>query len=142
MFSYRDVALRLQALGSSMQEVSIRQWLVEDSHIVGPRDVRSIQYIAQLTQDPLLLNDPKDYFDSCKQVRSERRDILKLIAKAINNKLMGFSPQVGSILEVVYENVEKLSETKALENISELDESVNISINLVNRPITESEVLL
>lgn len=142
MLSYRDVTLRLQALGSSMQEVSVRQWLVEDSHIVGPRDMRSMQYIAQLTQDPFLLDNPQDYFEACRHVRSERREILKLIAKAIKNKLMGFSPQAGSVLEVVYENVERLSETKELENISEIDESVNISINLVNRPITESEVLL
>ena len=66
----------------------------------------------------------------------------RIIAKAINDKLMGFTPAEGSVLGVVYENVEKLSETRELESVSELDESVYININLVNRPITESEVQL
>ena len=54
--------------------------------------------------------------------------------------MAGFIPQKDSILEIVYNNIEKLSETKELENISELSESVDVNINLVNRPITEAEV--
>ena len=141
-FSYRDIAGKLQGFGSSLQEVSVRQWLVEDSHIVGPRDEKTMEYIAMLTQDPLLSENVSGYFEACRYVRHERRMILKLIEKAINDKLMGFTPEEGSVLEIVYENVEKLSETRELESISELDESVYININLVNRPITESEVQL
>ncbi len=140
--SYRDVALKLQELGSSLQEVSVRQWLVEDSHIVGPRDEITMEYIALLTQDTYLMKGVSEYHEACRHVRHERREILKLIAKAINDKLMGFTPPEGSVLEVVYENVDKLSETRELEAISELEESIYIGINLVNRPITESEVLL
>ena len=141
-FSYRDVTVKLQELGSSLQEVSVRQWLMEDSHIVGPRDEKTMEYIASLTQDPYLLKNVSDYHEACRHVRHERREILKLIAKAINDKLMGFTPPEGSVLEVVYENVERLSETRELEAISELEESVYMNINLVNKPITESEVLL
>lgn len=141
-FTYRDVALKLQELGSSLQEVSVRQWLVEDSHIVGPRDEKTMEYIALLTQDPYLIKSTSEHYEACRHVRHKRREILKLIAKAINDKLMGFTPPEGSVLEVVYENVEKLSETRELEAISELEESIYIGINLVNRPITESEVLL
>lgn len=61
---------------------------------------------------------------------------------AINEKLRGFVPPEGSDLEIVYDNVENLSEVLELEYISELDESVNININLVNRPMTEAEVLM
>lgn len=140
--TYRDIARKMQELGSSLQEVSIRQWLFEDSHIVGPRDEKTMRYVALLTQDPFLLENVSDYHEACRYVRHERREILKLIAKAINDKLMGFTPAEGSVLGVVYENVEKLSETRELESVSELDESVYININLVNRPITESEVQL
>ena len=140
--TYRDIARKIQELGSSLQEVSIRQWLFEDSHIVGPRDEKTMRYVALLTQDPFLLENVSDYHEACRYVRHERREILKLIAKAINDKLMGFTLAEGSVLGVVYENVEKLSETRELESVSELDESVYININLVNRPITESEVQL
>ena len=140
--SYRDITVKLRELGSSLQEVSVRQWLVEDSHIVGPRDEKTMEYIALLTQDTYLMNGVSEYHGACRHVRHERREILKLIAKAINDKLMGFTPPEGSVLEVVYENVEKLSETRELEAISELEESIYIGINLVNKPITESEVLL
>lgn len=138
--TYRSIAKKLRELGSSIQEVTVRQWLVADSHIVGPRDELTMACIAQLTKDPYLSGDVHGYFEACREVRHERRAILELIAKAINEKLSGRTPVAGSALEVVYDNVENLSETYELENVVELDESARISINLVNRPITEAEV--
>lgn len=140
--TYRAVAKKMKSLGSSLQEVSIRQWLVEDSHIVGPRDEETMIRIAELTQDPYLLADASGYYEACRLIRHQRREILSLVQTAINEKLLGRYPEAGSIFEVVYENVDKLSEILELENVSELDESVEISSTLVNRPISESEVLL
>ena len=140
--TYRAVAKKMKSLGSSLQEVSIRQWLVEDSHIVGPRDEETMVRIAELTQDPYLLADASGYYEACRLIRHQRREILSLVQTAINEKLLGRYPEAGSIFEVVYENVDKLSEILELENVSELDESVEISSTLVNRPISESEVLL
>lgn len=141
-FNYRKVAQKLREAGGSMKEVTIRQWLVEDSHIVGPREERTMEYIAAVTQDPHLLADAHGFFEACGAVRHDRRRILDLIAKAINDKLSGNVPSKGSILSIVYDNVGSLSETLELENISELDESVNVNINLVNTPIIETEVLM
>lgn len=141
-YTYRDVAKKLNEVGGSLQEVTVRQWLIEDSHIVGPRNEKTLEYIAKITKNSQLLDNTHDYYEACRNVRRERRQILKLIATAINDKLRGFVPPEGSDLEVVYDNVENLSEVLELEYISELDESVNININLVNRPITEAEVLM
>lgn len=141
-YTYSDIAKKLRKIGSSLQEATIRSWLVEDSHIVGPRDVETMGYIAKVTQDVKILNDINGYFEACRIVRRERRTILELIGKAINNKLSGHIPQEGSVLEVVYNNVDNLSETLELENVIDLSESVNVSINLVNKPITEAEVLM
>lgn len=141
-YTYSDIAKKLRKIGSSLQEATIRSWLVEDSHIVGPRDVETMGYIAKVTQDVKILNDINGYFEACRIVRRERRTILELIGKAINNKLSGHIPQKGSVLEVVYNNVDNLSETLELEDVIELSESVNVSINLVNKPITEAEVLM
>lgn len=139
-FTYRKVAKKMREFGSSMQEVTIRQWLIEDSHIVGPREERTMEYIAKVTQDEYLLSDIHGFFDACKTVRHDRRKILDLIANVINDKLVGNVPPEGSDLSIVYDNVDRLSETLELEDISELDDSVNININLVNTPITEAEV--
>ena len=141
-FTYRKVAQKMREAGSSMQEVTIRQWLIDDSHIVGPRKERTMEYIAIVTQDPHLLADTHGFFEACGAVRHDRRKILELIAKAINDKLSGNIPEEGSVLSIVYDNVDSLSETLELEYITELDESVNININLVNTPITEAEVLM
>jgi hypothetical protein len=101
-----------------------------------------MERIAKLTQDLYLLADPSGYYEACRLIRRQRREILGLVQTAINEKLLGRYPEAGSIFEVIYENVDKLSEILELESVSELDESVEISSTLVNRPISESEVLL
>lgn len=140
--SFRGLTHELQKYGSSLQEVTIRQWLDEESHIVGPRNENSMVSIAKTTQDEALLADPKGYFEACRIVRHYRREILGLIAKAISDKLSNKVPEPGSVFEVVYDHVENLSETMELENVYELDEAASISSGLVNRPIVETEVLL
>lgn len=138
--SYRDIAKRLRGFGSSLQEVTIRQWLIEESHIVGPRDEKTLEQIAELTQDPYLLGDTHGYYEACRIVRRQRKEILELISKAITDKLSGHTPLMGSVLEFVYGNVQNLSETLELESISLIDEPVVVPINIINKPITESEV--
>lgn len=140
--SYRDVAMLLHVLGSSIQEVSVRQWLIEESHIVGPRDESTLRQIAQLTNDHYLLADTHSYFEACRIVRRQRKEILELIGKAIADKFSGNRPGKGSVLEVVYDNVENLSVTLELESISMLDEPVNVPINMINKPITDWEALI
>ena len=140
--TYRSLAKELKKYGSTLREVTIRQWLDEESHIVGPRDEKTISMIAKLTQDDYMLADSKAYFEGCRVVRHYRREILALIAQAINDKLSNKIPEPGSIFEVVYEHIENLSETMELENVYELDETAVINNGLVNRPIMETEVLL
>ena len=138
--SYRDIANELQKLGSSLQEMSIRQWLMEESHIVGPRDEKTLKQIAELTQDSYLLEDAHSYYEACRIVRHQRKEILELIGKAISDKLSGHTPPKGSVLEIVYGNVENLSETLELESVLLLDEPITVPINIINKPITEAEV--
>lgn len=140
--TYRAVAKAMKKSGSSLQEVTIRQWLIEESHIIGPRDLKTMKVIAEVTRDPYLMSDPPGYFEACRIVRHYRREILSLIAKAINDKLSNKKPVHGSAFEVVYDNVEKLSETLELENVFELDEIAIVNNGMVNRPISEAEVLL
>lgn len=140
--TYRAIAKEFNKLGSSIMEVTVRQWLIEESHIVGPRDIKTMQLIGEVTKDSKLALNPESYFEACRIIRHYRREILSLIGKAINEKLSNRRPSEGSAFEVVYQNVDKLSETMELENIFELDEVANITNSMVNRPITEAEVQL
>ena len=140
--TYRGLAKEMKKLGSSLQEVSIRQWLIPDSHIIRPRKEITMHQIAELTRDSALLADPKSFYDACSVVQHYRREILSLIATAIQDKLSNKIPKPGSVFEIVYEHVERLSETKELENVYQLERTETVPVNLVNRPIVETEVLL
>ena len=140
--TYRDVTKELQKRGSRLKEVTIRQWLVAESHIIGPKEPETMRIIAEVTKDSDLLDDPEGFFEACRVVRHYRREILSLIARAISDKLSNKHPTHGSEFEVVYKNIEKLSETMELENIYELDNVAVVSNGIVNRPISESEVLM
>lgn len=140
--TYRAITKELKKHGSTLQEVTIRQWLMEESHIIGPRDIKTMVMIAKVTRDPCLLGDPDGFFEACRIIRRYRREILNLIAQAINDKLSNRHRGQGSVFEVVYENVETLSETLELEKVFELDDVALVNNGMVNRPISESEVLL
>jgi len=139
--SYRQLSKNLRQHGCTHTEVSIRTWLVEESHIVGPREEITLRQIAEMTQDPYLLDDTPVFFNACKIVRRQRKKILELIGKAIEDKLGGSHPSPGSELEIVYSNVESLSITLELESITFLNEPVTVPINFVNKPISDMEVL-
>lgn len=135
--SYSQLAKELNGFGCTVQEQGIRQWLVSDSHIVAPRKELTLRHIAEMTQDPDLISDVSGYFNACRTVRRQRKKILKLIAKAIEDRLSGNQPPHGNELEIVYNNVENLSETLQLEVITLLDEAVSVPINLINKPIAD-----
>ena len=140
--TYRAVTQELKKHGSTVQEMAVRQWLMDESHVIGPRTSKTMKTVAEVTGDPYLLRDPDGYFNACRIVRHYRREILSLIAQAINEKLSNRHPANGSAFEVVYKNVEKLSETMELENVFELEDKAVVNVRMVNRPISESEVLI
>ena len=140
--SYRQLAKELTRYGSSLTEVSIRQWLFDESHIVGPREESTLRQIAEMTQDSYLLDDTPGYFNACRTVRRQRKKILELIGKSIEGKLSGHQPPHGSELEIVYDNFEDLSVILELDAITFLDEAVSAPINLINKPIADMGVAL
>ncbi len=138
--SYRQLAKQLNGFGCTIQEQGIRQWLVADSHIVAPREEATLRQIAEMTRDSCLMNDVSGYFNACRIVRWQRKKILELIGKAIEDKLSGNQPAYESELKTVYDNVENLSEILELESITFFDKSILIPTNLINKPITDMEV--
>ena len=137
--SYREVSDRLRRSGSNLQDNSIRRWFVEDDRTIGPRDKKTLDHIAVMTQDTYLLKNSQSVFEACRRVKHNRREILKLMKLAINNILSGNPPEAGSELSIIYDNIEDLADIVELIHISEMDEKRYFSLNLVNRPINVTE---
>lgn len=137
---HREIARRLKELGTNIMASSVRQWLAEESHIIGPQQEKTIEAIAKLTGDDYLLSNSHSIFEACRTIRSTRRKILKMISDVINNKLSGNIPPAGSDLEIVYQNVDKLAETMELEYLTPVDNDYTLQIGFVNRPISDEEV--
>lgn len=140
--SYREVAKQLNAYGLSIQEVSVRQWLIQESHIIGPREENTLTQIANLTRDTFLLENPHTYFEACEIVRKQRKKILKLIGKAIGDKLSGLAPTEDELLGTIFDNVDNLSEILELDDVSVLDKPVSLPTTFANRPIKPMEAML
>ena len=67
-----------------------------------------------------------------------------MIAQAINDSLSMNRPAPGSPFEIVYKNIENLSDMFEIETIHELDKAITVNANMVNKPISldEMEMLL
>lgn len=129
----KEIATAMIANGVNVQEVTIRGWLDEDSHTVGPRHEDSIQQIALLVEDTDMFENANIYHEACATIRRIRRDILSQIGRAIIDKLSGREPAAGTIMADIYERTGSIAQILRLESISSIDRS--IPMNLTNRPI-------
>lgn len=129
----KSIAATMIENGVNVQEITIRGWLDEDSHTVGPRHEDSIQQIALLVEDTDMFENAKEYYDACATIRKIRRDILSQIGKAIIDKLSGREPAAGTIMADVYERTGAIARILRLESIVSVER--NVPINLTNRPL-------
>ena len=133
--SFKALSKRLEKHGSKKHEVTIQSWLTEDSYIVGPQDVETYVAIAEMTQNPEMLADPKAFCDACDTIRRVRVGFLKLIAKAIISKYSGHLTEDSDMARVVSENIDDISILVQIEAITPVAEK-KAPINMINRPIT------
>lgn len=129
----KEIADTMIRNGVSVQEATIRGWLDEDSHTVGPRKLDSIQQVALVTGDEYMFDHADEYFDACAVIRRTRRQILSAIGQAILGRLTGNENKTDSIFESVSDNIEKLATIIQIEKLTRVNES--IPVNLINRPI-------
>ncbi len=135
--SAKTIAETMIQNGVSVQEITIRGWLDEDSHTVGPRKMDSIQQIALLAGDDNLFDHAGECFAACATVRKVRRQILEMIARAVLGGITGETEATDPNYEIVYEQVNELSAVLQIEKITFVEERV--PINMINRPISIAE---
>ena len=133
--SFKALSKRLEKFGSKKHEVTIQSWLAEDSYIVGPQENETFIAIAEMTQEPDLLTDPKSFCDACDTIRRVRVRFLKLIAKTIISKYSGRLVEDSDMARVVSENIDEISILAQIETITPVAEK-KAPINMINRPIT------
>jgi hypothetical protein len=133
--SFKALSKRLETFGSKKHEVTIQSWLAEDSYIVGPQENETFIAIAEMTQEPDLLADPKSFCDACDTIRRVRVRFLKLIAKTIISKYSGRLVEDSDMARVVSENIDEISILAQIETITPVAEK-KAPINMINRPIT------
>lgn len=117
----------------NVTEATIRMWLDEDTHIVGPREIESIQKIAILTNDDEMFQNAVQYYEACAEVRKLRRNIMDKMAQAIMDKLINKTSNSDLIAKTVYDRVDSLSQLLEIETIVPYEKEV--PIHLTNRPL-------
>ena len=123
------------ANGVTVQDVTIRNWLDEDAHIVGPMKIESLEQIAYLIGDEEMLENVEKHFEAIKTIRKVRRQILGYIGEAIIDKLSGRMPKDDTIMAYIYDRIESLAVVLRLESIMKIDRE--IPFNSANRPLSE-----
>ena len=132
-----DVASRLKDSGIEVQENTIKIWIDEDSHTVGPRKEDSILQIAYLTEDQEMLENGKAYMEACSVIRRIRRRILKEIGEFIigsfgKNERM---KENSIIPEDMRAEIKSISECLKIERMINLPAPKTVPSYLTNRPI-------
>lgn len=139
--SFRDITKALERQGTQLEEVTIREWLKEDSYIVGPRDEQTMQQIANLTRDYWLLSDVTGYFGACQRIRKKRKQILKIVDRIILKRLQGKVSEIENKVEnIIRRNVNKLSQILELEKIEYFNEEVFFPMGFINKPINKEDL--
>lgn len=133
-FTARKVAELLLEDGATVHEQTILNWLDEDSHTVGPRNVDSIRHIGNITGVDELKDNPEEIFEACREIRSIRRKILDQVGTAVVNKLSGRITKEGSGMNLIFEKIDTLAEIKRVERIVQVQ--MVVPSGMANRPIS------
>ncbi len=135
--SVSQVAKQMKQNGLGVHEITVRNWLDEDSHIVGPRNAESIRQIAFLVNDSEMLEQYEQFFEGCKTIRGVRRRILTMIGESIIQSVSGKALEKGSFLADVSEKIGSLGLILRLESIIHVNRDVPMGV--VNKPISVKE---
>lgn len=127
--TYQQLADRLANLGCPKHQVTIRSWLAEESHIVGPRDANDYKAIVALTK---LTETPERIKDACEEIRSLRMRILDLLGKAIIRGM--FTDEKDPVSALVYQNAEDLTQIEQITSITNSGADANVPIYMINKP--------
>ena len=103
--SAKSIADEMISNGVSVQEITIRGWLDEESHTVRPQRLDSIQQIALIAGNDELFDSAEVCFDAGGQIYKIRRQILKAIGQAILGEVTGNNDVIGIMTATVADRI-------------------------------------
>ena len=135
----KKIAEEMIKNGVPVQEMTIRGWLDEDSHTVGPRKAESIEQIALLVEDHDMFERYKEYYDACGKIRKLRVEILKMLGRAIIQKVSGKGLEKNMLFAEISNKITSLSLVLKLEVLTIPDHTKQVPANVTNRPFILKE---
>ena len=133
--SAADIAERMKMTGSTVHEVTVRNWMDEESHLVGPRNKTSLEHIAKLTGDRDLQEHINDYFEACRIIREQRVKLLHELGMQIKRGLTT-EKTVGKGNASIAAKVKDMVRLCVLDNLIDAPDNLSMNAVYVNRPIT------
>lgn len=133
-----EIAERMKMFGSTVHEVTVRNWMDEESHLVGPRNKSSLGYIAKLTGDVDLCENVDAYFESCRIVRERRVKLLHELGLLIKGG-MASEKFAGKNDISIAAKVKEMVKLCVLENLTDAPEDLFMNSLYVNHPIISEE---
>ncbi len=139
-FTYSDMAKIFKEYDYSVVSQTIRTWLEQECHVVGPRSEEAYYAMARLFKLECrfeeYVDNPRRYMESTELVRNQRTEILNVIADVIVAKYTGNALNLDkSFDEKITEEITKLSVLKQISQIEDVEERLTIPNSKVNKPI-------
>ena len=131
--SEKTIADEMISNGVGVQEITIRGWLDEESHIVRPQKLDSIQQIALIAGNTELFDNAEDCFKAGTYIYNIRRRILEAIGQAILGEITGNTDVYDSMTKSIADRIKDIAVTLQIESIMFINKEV--PINKINRPI-------
>ena len=134
--TYGDLKKEFKNAGKEISSQAIRAWLEKDSHIVGPKNAGAFAAIGEVTKNQEIINNPDKYQKATAYIRSTRREILKLIQKAI---VADYNKQeiVSNLnIEGVLDKIRDITVIKELDQVKEV-EPFDVLMYRANRPLED-----
>lgn len=129
----KQIVDKMIANGVSVQPVTIKNWLDEDTRTVAPQKVEHLSQIALLTENAELFDHAEEYFSACRDVRRVRKNILKELGTAILRRIEGGDALDGIIPLEIQERLDTMAVVLRIETIIKTDKLV--PAYMTNRPI-------
>ena len=130
--SVKSIADEMIGNGVTVQEITIRGWLDEESHTIRPRELDNIRQIALIAGNEALFDDAEECFAAGSIVYRVRRKILDAIGKAILNEAIG-KENDDAITAAVSDRIKAAAVILTIENI--LFRKDHVPVNNINRPL-------
>lgn len=130
---YTQLSKMFTAAGYKAQPQVIRSWLDEQSHIVGPKQEDTFNYIQKVFGEECLPEPFSEYAIATKQIRSARVKILKLIEKAVISDNIEFDDST-DMYDGLKERIQEIAMVKQIDHIETI-EPFEIAGYRANKPL-------